>query len=315
MGSLRSPDEGVTQEGYPRPPMRHLRTLFACLLAASLVPACSSGGSKQTRQGRKAQTDQAAAEEAALEKKRLGDSRRVAVSDLTPGEREEITRAWSQFVNHSPLWRISLRSLVERGGAAPYVLSENLFLHFFKASLHGAKAEINRVAGSVRVIGEPAVAYFAKPLVEDLVPLGRAVVAEVTDPTNPEARIKKTFHHFQIDDFTRRDAARVLAAIGAPAVPMLASDKLLKQARPSGRRYAAFALGRIGDDAAVAALSGMLDSAEDWQDRAAAAKGLGAALTNNPAARAPLERASTDADPFVRKKAGEALAGRTRLPF
>jgi len=273
---------------------------------------CSGGARKPSADQNAAQ---AGPEKADRAQKTLGDDRRVAVSELSPADKQEIARAWRQFQTHSPLWRISLRSLVERGGAAPYVLSENLFRHFFKASTRNNKAEINRVAGSVRVIGEPAAAYFAKPLVEDLVPLGKPVVAEVTDPTNPEERIKKTFHHFQIDDLTRRDAARVLAAIGPPAVPTLASDKVLRLARPSGRRYAAIALGKIGNDAAVAALAGLLETATDWQDRAAAVKGLGAALEKNPSARAPLERAAQDKDAFVRKKAGEALAGRMRLPF
>ena len=294
------------------PPVVPWFLLVPALAAAILLAGCSGGGRKPAAGQDAAQARPAKADR---EQKMLGDDRTVAVSELSQADRQEIARAWHQFQTHSPLWRISLRSLVERGGAAPYILSENLFRHFFRASTRNDKAEINRVAGSVRVIGEPAAAYFAKPLVEDLVPLGKPVVAEVTNPENPEERIKKTFHHFQIDDLTRRDAARVLVAIGPPAVPTLASDKVLRLARPSGRRYAAIALGMIGDDAAVAALSDLLTSATDWQDRAAAVKGLGAALEKNPAARAALERASNDQDAFVRKKADEALAGRLKLPF
>jgi len=171
------------------------------------------------------------------------------------------------------------------------------------------------VARSAAYIGEPAAAYFAKPLVEDLVPLGKAVVALVPDPNDPKSRIRKTFHHFQIDDFTRRDAARVLIAIGEPAVATLSSPQLLRQARPSGRRYAAFALGRIGSDDAVAALLRHYRSTQDWQDRAAAVQALGAALSKNPTARAGLEEALRDKDPFVRDQADRALAGRTKLPF
>lgn len=294
--------------------MNSPRMPLCLFLAALLASACSSAGgggkAESTRAAGKSQPPVRAAD--AIQ---LGDQRQISGSSLSQAEKAEIQQAWQQFVTHSPLWRVNLRSLSKRKSAAPYVLSEYLFRHFFQASLHARPDEIDRVAQSVRVIGEPAVAYFAKPLVADLVPLGKAVVAEVPDPNDPQSRIKKTFHHFQIDDFTRRDAARVLVAIGAPAVATLASPELLRQARPSGRRYAAFALGRIATDEAVDALGRQLAGAPDWQDRAAAAQALGAALEKNERARALLERASKDTDPFVRKKANEALGGRTRLPF
>ncbi|MDJ0521610.1 MAG: HEAT repeat domain-containing protein [Planctomycetota bacterium] len=285
--------------------MRHL-ALVLCLLLAACAGDEATSGSRQ-------RDDAAAPPDPS--RIRLGDQRQVEMGSLSAADKMEIERAWRQFLARSPVWRVSLRSIVSRGGAGPYVLSENLFRHFFTASIHSRKSEINRVASSAAVIGEPAAAYFAKPLVEDLVPLGKAVVAEVPDPNDPSARIKKTFHHFQIDDFTRRDAARVLIAIGEPAVPTLASPELLERARPSGRRYAAFALGRIGNDAAVAALERHLATATDWQDRAAAVQGLGAALRKNERVRPILERAARDPDPFVQRKAEEALRGRTKLPF
>ncbi len=283
--------------------------LGLCLFLGACAGDAANGGGSRTR------AEPPDAEVPDVTDIRVGDDREVDVSALSQLERREIERAWAQFLNHSPLWTVTLRTIVQRGGAGPYVVSENLFRHFFRASIYSKKGEILRVARSAAVIGEPAVAYFAKPLVADLVPLGKAVVAEVPDPDDPKSRIKKTFHHFQIDDFTRRDAARVLVAIGPPAVPTLASPALLHRARASGRRYAAFALGRIGNDAAVDALIGFLAQATDWQDRAAAVQALGAALRKNRRAQAPLEQALGDSDAFVRKKADEALAGRTRLPF
>lgn len=286
------------------------RTVPLVLLALAALPlaGCSSGsgGQPEVRQGARAPRATGP---------RLGDDREIKVSDLSAADRRQIAQAWQQFLARSPLWRISLRIIVDQGGAGPYVLSENLFRHFFTASIYSQPQEIDRVARSAAVIGEPAAAYFAKPLVTDLVPLGKPVVAEVPDPNDPQSRVKKTFHHFQIDDLTRRDAARVLVAIGAPAVPTLSSSALLREARPSGRRYAAFALGRIATNEAVAALARMLRDAGDWQDRAAAVQALGAALARNAAARVPLEQALRDPDPFVSKKAEEALAGQAKLPF
>jgi hypothetical protein len=290
-----------------RDPARRASVL---LLGAGLLLTCACSSASQADRPRPD-----AAERAAPRGPRVGDERAVKVSELSALDRRQIEQAWEQFLARSPLWRISLRGIVDRGGAGPYVLSENLFRHFFTASIYSQKAEIDRVAQSAAVIGEPAVAYFAKPLVSDLVPLGKPVVAEVPDPNDPQARIKKTFNHFQIDDFIRRDAARVLVAIGAPAVATLSSDAVLKQARPSGRRYAAFALGQIATDEAVAVLGRLLAQEADWQDRAAAAKALGVALPRNQAARPLLERALRDPDDFVRRKADEALAGRSKLPF
>jgi HEAT repeat protein len=172
------------------------------------------------------------------------------------------------------------------------------------------------VGQNAAVIGEPAVAYFAKALVTNRWPLKQPITTEIMDPDNLDKRIKKTFHHFEMDDETRRYAARVLAAIGPPAVPTLSSDPLLKRSRPTARRYSAYALGLIGDDAAVVALVGMLQSGAGWQDRSAAASGLGLALPGNESARAPLERAArSDPDKFVRRKASEALMGEVDIRF
>jgi len=114
---------------------------------------------------------------------------------------------------------------------------------------------------------------------------------------------------------TRQHAAYVLASIGEPAVPTLASSSVLGSPVSSSRRYGAYALGAIGNDQAVQALGRMLRSSADWQDRGAAAKGLGFALRRNPAARPLLEQALRDADDFVRRKAKEGLEGKTRIEF
>lgn len=287
-----------------------LRNALVLALAFACLPplGCSSGQGNSGGRAARGQPPRRSGP-------RVGDDREVKVSDLSTADRRQIAEAWQQFLTRSPLWKINLRIIADRGGAGPYMLSENLFRHFFTASIYSQPQEVDRVARSAAVIGEPAVAYFTKPLVTDLVPLGKPVVAEVPDPNDPQCRIKKTFHHFQIDDLTRRDAARVLVAIGAPAVPGLASATSLREARPSGRRYAAFALGKIATDEAVAALDRMLRAAGDWQDRAAAVQALGAASRKNATARAPLERALQDPDTFVRKKADQALAGRSKLPI
>jgi HEAT repeat protein len=201
-----------------------------------------------------------------------------------------------------------------KGGAAPYVLSENLFRYFWSASTLQKKDEILRVGREAAYVGEPAVGYFADLLVLDSWPLREAKTTNMFDPETGKA-METTITHLAVDDVSRQNAALVLAAIGPPAVPTLASPAVLQAASGSARTYAAYALGRIGDDAAVAALAGVLRSSTDWKDRGAAAKALGFALPKNPSARAPLEAALQDPDRFVRKKAEDALAGKGNLEF
>ena len=59
----------------------------------------------------------------------------------------------------------------------------------------------------------------------------------------------------------------------------------------------------------------MLRTGTTWQDRGAAAKGLGFALRKNPSARPLLQQALSDRDDFVRRKAQEGLDGKTRIEF
>jgi len=290
--------------------MRALVLAFAVLLSVPVV-ACSSGGGGGRDKGAAS-----AAPTTDGNSSQIGDDRMVRTSNLSDEELQAFRVAWRHFVGHSAVWPIYRDEWLERGGAAPYVLSENLFRYFWSAALVGKKREIERVAETAEAIGEPAVAYFAKTLVTDRWPLSKPITTEIMDPNNLNKRIKKTFSHFEMDDTTRQYAARVIAAIGPSAVPTLASDVVLKNARPTSRRYAAYALGRIKSPAAVDALLTMLQTAPSWQDRAAAATALvEAAETDDRVKRALLAAADNDRDKFVRRKANRALAGADRITF
>ncbi len=239
----------------------------------------------------------------------------VRASKMTPEEEARFRRAWSLFLTKDPRWPSERDAWLSYGGAAPYVLSENLFRYFWSASRLGKRAEVTRVAYEAAHVGEPAVAYFAEPLVTARWPLKEPLTVDVFNPDNPNKPLHKTFTYFEIDDIARQQAAQVLAAIGAPAVPTLASRAVLSSAVPGARTYAAYALGAIATDDAVAALGRMVREGATWQDRGAAAKGLGFAIHKNEAARAPLEAARQDPDPFVRRKAEEALEGKTKIEF
>jgi hypothetical protein len=227
------------------------------------------------------------------------------VEGLSKADFEEFNRAWLLFVKEDSRWPIARDTWLARGGSAPYVLAENLLRYFMSATVHGGPRHVERVAENAKVAGEPAVAYFATLLVTDARPLPKPVTVSGPDGT------KKTYTHWKNDDLIRQQTALVLAAIGPAAVPTLASPPYLRAPSAASRRYVAYALGRIGTDEAVDAV-GTLLSAPDWQERGAAVKALGFAALSNERARTHLQRAAKDPDPFVRKKAEEALAGKVR---
>jgi hypothetical protein len=280
-----------------------------------LALALAAGGCSGAPQGTAEARGSGRARTPAPDPVRLGDDRVVRVSELSERDRQEFDQAWRHFVSDHPRWPVTIRNWLAKGGAAPYLLSESLFHYFWSASAARRSDALRRTAEVASWIGEPAVAYFAKPLVTDLVPLPKPVTVEVPDPDDPRATKPKTFDAFAMDDVTRQDAARILVAIGEPAVATLASPAILRQSRPTARRFAAYALGRVGSPAAVAALADALRTQSHWQDRAAAADALGAAMDADPSARRALEAARDDPDAFVRRRVDEALAGRTRLPI
>jgi hypothetical protein len=238
----------------------------------------------------------------------IGEDQRI--ERLTPADWDEFNRTWLLFVRRDKGWPEARDRWLARGGAAPFVLSENLVRYFLSASAHGLRSDLNRVALSAQKAGDPAAAYFTNLLALDSWPLKEPVRVK-----QPDGSVKEVTSWVN-DDVTRQHAALVLAAIGEPSVLRLTAPEVLRSPIPSVRRYAMYALGRIGTDPAVDALTGMLSSPE-WQDRGAAAKGLGLALTyrKNERARPGLERAARDGDEFVRNKAQEGLSGRARWEF
>ena len=305
--------------------------LLALALVAGTVGGCAGGGGAggsgaATPKGAGANRPrgrdlEAERETAALEAEKkaaikvtAGTDRKIEASQLTEEELAEFRRGWKYFLNDDPRWARARKDWLDRGGAAPYLLAENLFRYFWSASTLMKKDEVLRVGREAAHVGEPAVGYFADLLLLERWPLREPKTSPVFDPETGKSKTI-TVTHLEIDDVSRQNAALVLAGIGAPAVPTLSSAAVLERGPTSSRTYAAYALGRIGDDASVAALARMVSHAPEWKDRGAAAKALGFALPRNPAARAPLEAALKDPDKFVRKKAQDALDGKSTLEF
>jgi len=288
-----------------------LRRLALLLLVPAflLIGACNSAGQGQaTGGGAKPQP-----EKPSLPTTRAGTAdRQVDVGSLTAEDQAEMQRAWRLFLDADPRWARARADWIAKGPAARTILAENLFRYFWSASGVMKKDEILRVGREAAFVGEEATVYFADLLALDKWPLREATTTNVFDPDNASRPGTVTVTHISIDDVTRQNAALVLSLIGATAVPTLSKPEILAAPRPSSRTYALYALGTIGNDAAVSTLGAFLASGAEWKDRGAAAKALGFALQKNPGARAPLERALQDPDAFVRKKAQEALDGKSR---
>lgn len=234
----------------------------------------------------------------------------VEVGRLTRDDWRQFNEAWLLFLRKDKGWEPARDAWLARGGAAPYVLAENLLRYFISATAYGTRQEIARIAVNAKAVGAPAVGYFANFLVLESWPL-----KEPAKVRGPDGNVR-VVTEWRNDDVTRQQLAIILSAIGPIAVPRLASPPFLRAAQVSERRYVMYALGRIGDDAAIAAIGTMQGSA-DWQDRGSAAKALGFALNlrKNGNARPYLDRALADPDGFVRKKAEEALSGKTKSEF
>ncbi len=286
------------------------RPLSASLILLLALGACSSGGGGN---GTAATPGQGASAPQERPTSRAATSdRAVEVGALTADDQAEMQRAWRLFLDRDPRWARARGDWIGKGPAARTVLAENLFRYFWSASGVLKKDEILRVGQEAAHVGEEATVYFADLLALDKWPLREATQATVFDPDNASRPGSVKVTHLSIDDVTRQNAALVLAMIGPAAVPTLSSPAILTAPRPSSRTYALYALGTIGNDAAVATLGSYLGSGADWKDRGAAAKALGFALAKNPGARSHLERALEDPDAFVRKKAQEALDGKSR---
>lgn len=243
---------------------------------------------------------------------RLGAGRSVDVAALAPEEMDEMARAWRLFVEDDPRWPAAREQWVAKGPAARQVLAENLFRYFWSASRLMRKDGVLRVGKEVAFVPDEGTLLFGELLALERWPLREATRTLVFDPDNASRPGVATYTHLGIDDMTRQYAAMVLAVAGPASVPVLARPEILGGPRPVARTQAYYALGTIGNEAAVAVLQRELEAARDWQQRGAAVKALGFALPRNPAVRPLVERCLADPDPFVRRKAEEALTGRTR---
>jgi hypothetical protein len=288
------------------------RPLVVLALLVPLAGCAGGGGGGRAGGGTQKETARTPEAPRAVPTTRVGDDRSVNLGALTAADQDEMQRAWRMFVEEDPRWPRARDGWIAKGPAARTILAENLFRYFWSASKVMKKDGVMRVGHEAALVPQEAIVLWGDLLALDKWPLHEATTARVFDPDNATRPGTVTVTHLSIDDVTRQYAALVMALIGPPAVPMLSRPEILAAPRPSSRTYALYALGTIGDDAAIGVLAGQLTGAGDWKDRGAAAKALGFALLKNESARGPLERSAEDPDGFVRKKVEDALSGKSR---
>jgi HEAT repeat protein len=189
---------------------------------------------------------------------------------------EHLRGYWVLYQKDDPGWPEAKRLWLTLGQPDSWLLVENLLREMIISADHGDAARSARARTELGKIADVSVPYLVEAL-------------------------------NQGDNVTKRHCADVLVSIGKPAAAPLAAG--LSGLEPEGRREAAAALGRIGDPAAIPALVEVSRGDPEWKVRAAASESLGVFASSAPAAEESLARSvSSDPDPFVRRKAAEALA-------
>lgn len=205
-------------------------------------------------------------------------------------------RGLQQFSDGDPGWADTRAEWLAMGRRESDFLVSAMFAALLAAQRVNAPELVQRARHELVLIGEPSVGFLAGIL-------ATGTVATVYD------QIEEKDKPIRVDDDTRREAAEILALIGAAAAPETA--RCLDRAETkSGRRFALQALGNMGDRGGRVAGDALARWArsDDWVLRVEAVHGMRS--FSDAATRAALERALADEEKLVREKAVGALVWR-----
>jgi HEAT repeat protein len=204
----------------------------------------------------------------------------TAAAPSAPSPHSETLRGyWRLYKTDDAGWPAAREAWLALGQGDSWILVENLVAEIVRSSDAGDARALSRARREIASIPGPAVPFLVEALEHG-------------------------------DNVTRRHCADALVAIGAPAVPAITGR--LSSYGPPARRSAVALLGEIGDPGAVPALARVAAADAEWTVRAEAVGALARFLPATEAAeRAIAEPLPGDADPFVRRKAAEALAAGT----
>ena len=209
-----------------------------------------------------------------------------------------------QFGKGDPAWTQTRAKWLAMGSREQRFLVSAMFAVLIKAQRGGYSDLVQGARHELVLIGTPSIDFMAGIL-------ATGTVDTVYDEIAEEEKA------IRVDDDVRREAAEVLALIGAPAAPATVEAADSAETK-SGKRFALQALGNMGDRGGAAAVNGLIDwsQSDDWVLRVDAVAGLRG--FSDQRSRRALERALEDEESLVRQKAAESLLARrekSSLPY
>jgi len=198
-----------------------------------------------------------------------------------------------QFSRGDPAWEETRARWLTKGEREQRFLVSAMFAALIKAQRAGYSDLVQRARHELVLIGRPSVGFMAGILATGTVDTVYDAIADEDKP-------------IRVDDDVRREAAEVLALIGAPATAATVAA-IDRSETKSGRRFALQALGNMGDRGGAAAADGLIrwSRADDWVLRVEAVNGL--RTFSDVRTRQSLEASLSDEESLVRQKAAEAL--------
>ena len=254
------------------------RTLLVALLALPLAAGCA--GDDGVSRSNRHETRQ-----------------RPGTSETFAGDTQAfMADGLRQFSRGDPEWPKTRARWLSLGEDESEFLVTSMFAALIKAQRMHATDLVDGARDELVAIGPRAAPFLADVLAVGTV---RTVYDEVNEREVP----------VRVDDDARREASNVLARIGAPAAPAVASA-LSRAETKSGRRFALLALGDMGEGGGAAARDALVrwSRDSDWVLRVEAVHGL--RNLRDDVSRRTLEAALSDDESLVRQKAAEALAER-----
>ena len=250
--------------------------LTACLLLAASLAACAGDGPARSAAG--------------------GSAQPATVETFDADQKAFMEQGLRQFSRGDPGWEATRARWIAMGPRASGFLVNAMFSALLQAQAIGSPELVQRARHELVLIGAPSVDFMASVLTTGQV---TTVYDREQDKDVP----------VMVDDDMRREAAEVLALIGAPAADATARAADRAETK-SGRRFAIQALGNMGERGGPAASSALVRWARDpdWVLRVAAVEALRS--FGDDGTRRVLEAALRDGEDLVREKAAAALAGR-----
>lgn len=190
-----------------------------------LLAACSSDDASSAGGGRDAARRAATADGAS-------PSAPPTIRTFPQATQAFMKSALHQFSAQDPRWETTRREWLALGQREAEFLVQQMWGALLAAQTRNAPDLVERARHELALIGEPSV-----PLMCEVLTTGTVLIE---DPRTGEPT------PVSIDDLQRREAAEVLAIIGAPAVRATVEALGRAQAK-GGKRFALQALGNMGD--------------------------------------------------------------------